>query len=765
MPRPLTGDVTLDDVLITEELSRRPAREPNWRAENEALRSLTRQLVHDPEVMLQSLVEWAVDLGDRSPVTAGVSLVETNADGEEVFRWVALSGTLASHVGGCTPRHFSPCGVCLEQAAPVLFSYPERYFTYFQEANTPFVEGLVLPLMADGQALGSIWIVTHAEGQPFDGEDVRLMTGLAEFTAAALLREQRVQKSLKTQAQLAKAAVDRQRLEAQALALVENLPGGAAFVVDRDLRYTMAAGEALEATNFQPKDFVGRTIFEMLPPALATRYEPLYRQALAGEPFAHEHQAHNRWYISRGTPLRAGDGEIYGVLAVSYDISDRKQAEGALRQSEEQYRTLFDSLDEGLALVEMIYDEQGEIVDIIFRQVNRAYERQGGVYNVVGRSIFDVIPGVEDYWLDLYKRVAKTGEPVRTENYQQDVDRWFDVYFSRVDDNGRFVAIVFADISDRKQREQQQAFLLAFSDALRTEPDADAIASRALRMLAEHLRLDRCWLSEVFEQQGISTVGPEYHRSDLSPMSGTFRLSDYPETMRQLVTQPMVIPDATNDPRFADAEKALLDQWHLRSLLVTPLRKGQHHVIWAIAATMTTPRHWNESERVMLEQAGERIWAAVERARAEAALRESEEKYRSLFESINDGFALLEVLYDDDHQPIDCRFLKVSPSFEAQTTLPQAQGKTFTELIPLIEPGWFEHYHQALVTNAPVHFEMYQSSIEIWLEVDVLPYGDPQDRQVVIVFKTSTNANRPKPTKFAWWKSNLPAAKPNRPTA
>jgi GAF domain-containing protein len=152
-------------------------------------------------------------------------------------------------------------------------------------------------------------------------------------------------------------------------------------------------------------------------------------------------------------------------------------------------------------------------------------------------------------------------------------------------------------------------------------------------MLAEHLRLDRCWLSQVSGEQGISTVGPEHRRPDVPPVSGVFQLSDYPETMRQLATQPMVIPDVAVDPRFSDSEKALLAGLHLRALLVTPLRMGQGDVVWALAAAMATPRRWTDGQRVLLEEVAERAWAAIERARAERALRESEDRLRRLHEA------------------------------------------------------------------------------------------------------------------------------------
>jgi hypothetical protein len=90
-----------------------------------------------------------------------------------------------SFEGGSTPRHWSPCGTCLDAGVPVLYSYPERHFTYLQEVATPIVEALVIPMFANPTGGATIWIVSHSETR-FDAEDVRVMTTLGNFASRAV---------------------------------------------------------------------------------------------------------------------------------------------------------------------------------------------------------------------------------------------------------------------------------------------------------------------------------------------------------------------------------------------------------------------------------------------------------------------------------------------------------------------------------------------------------------------------------------------------
>lgn len=152
---------------------------------------------------------------------------------------------------------------------------------------------------------------------------------IAGVFAVALLRDTRLESHAD-----AEALQGRRRSDRYSRALIASLPGSAAFVVDRSFRFVLAEGEALQGAGLRPADLVGKTIREAFPRESAMAREALYASALAGQPFEVEHFEFGRHYLSRGAPLRNENGEIDSVLAVSFDISDRKRAEEALREAD-----------------------------------------------------------------------------------------------------------------------------------------------------------------------------------------------------------------------------------------------------------------------------------------------------------------------------------------------------------------------------------------------------------------------------------------------
>jgi len=168
----------------------------------------------------------------------------------------------------------------------------------------------------------------------------------------------------------------------------------------------------------------------------------------------------------------------------------RDAMEAALRASEERYRTLFDSIDDGFCLMQMILDERGETVDYRFLEANAAFEGQTGLKDVVGRTARELVPDLDESWFRLYGRVGATGETARFENYAPAMGRWFDVYASRVGAPAlRQVALVFKDVSDRKRAEEESARLFAAERAARkAAEEAARLRDEFLATLSHELR-------------------------------------------------------------------------------------------------------------------------------------------------------------------------------------------------------------------------------------------------------------------------------------
>jgi two-component sensor histidine kinase len=174
----------LEAVIVTPKLADRPSRTPDYRAESLALSELAQRMADDPQSLLQALVDIALTL--CSAQSAGISLLPQEGSGEGDFTWPALAGEYAAFVGGNIGRHFSPCGVCIDRNTPILYSYPEQYFTFLQASKPTVVESLVIPVTVDQRPLGTIWVVSHDPALQFDSEHARVLTSLAKFTAAAL---------------------------------------------------------------------------------------------------------------------------------------------------------------------------------------------------------------------------------------------------------------------------------------------------------------------------------------------------------------------------------------------------------------------------------------------------------------------------------------------------------------------------------------------------------------------------------------------------
>jgi two-component system CheB/CheR fusion protein len=240
----------------------------------------------------------------------------------------------------------------------------------------------------------------------------------------------------------------------------------------------------LRATNSGSESAPGR--------ALATRRRVIVQDVMAN-PLSESQQkeAAGNYRAVQSTPLVSRTGRVLGVLSTFYaqpyspserdlrlldlytqqaaDYVDRRRAEeeittsvSARQASERMYQQLFDSIDEGFCVIEVVFNNDGNAHDYRFLDTNPAFEKNTGLKSVIGKTMRELAPAHEPLWFEILGRVARSGAPERFEGRSGALDRYFDAYAFRTGEpSQRRVAILLRDVSERKAAEERQAMLLS----------------------------------------------------------------------------------------------------------------------------------------------------------------------------------------------------------------------------------------------------------------------------------------------------------------
>lgn len=164
----------------------------------------------------------------------------------------------------------------------------------------------------------------------------------------------------------------------------------------------------------------------------------------------------------------------------------------ALRESEARFRTLFDTMDEGFCIIEFIDGPEGPLGDYVHVQANAAYERHAGIANVVGQRVREMVPDEADSWVERYRNVLLTGEPIRFEQELEATQRHLELAAFRVEPaESNEVAVIFQDVTARKRSE---VALRELNETLERRV-SEAVAERASA------------LAQLHEAQKLETIG------------------------------------------------------------------------------------------------------------------------------------------------------------------------------------------------------------------------------------------------------------------
>jgi PAS domain S-box-containing protein len=311
-------------------------------------------------------------------------------------------------------------------------------------------------------------------------------------------------------------------------------------------------------------------------------------------------------------------------------VADERAA--SLRSSERKYRTLFENIDTGFCIVQMKFDANGHAVDYRLEELNPAFEKQTGLYGAVGKWVSEVVPGLEPHWFEAYGQVAKSGNPVRFENYAKPFGRWFDVYAHPTGDpDAQCVAIFFHEITQRKQAEatlqqseERQAYLLELSDRLRPIASASQIKALASEFVGQHLNAARV---AYFEVDGSDYVVEADYSNGVQHMPGRYPVKNFGQAFFKNLLNGILVTasDCGSDPELSEQERASFKALEIGAYITVPLVKDSQ-LIAGLSVHSAQPRNWTHEEILRVAKAAERTWAAVERALAEARLRFREEE-------------------------------------------------------------------------------------------------------------------------------------------
>lgn len=333
----------LASAISIDELTRRPSRPPDHAAENRALVALARQMAASPDGILQMLADTALTLCRAH--SAGLSLLE-EGDQKRNFHWRAIAGRWAPHLGGGTPRDFGPCGTVLDRNQALLFSHPERDFPYFAEISPLLDEGLLIPFYVNGEAIGTIWVVAHDESRRFDAEDLRVLTNLGTFAAAAYQTLLSANATIRANEELLQSAVATHRL-ASIVASSDDA------IVSKDLNgiiSTWNAG-AERLFGYAAEEVIGKSISILIPPDRHNEEPEILARIRRGERVDHYDTVRQRKDGSlveislTVSPVANAAGRIVGASKIARDITERRRAQEQqhllLREMNHRVKNLF----------------------------------------------------------------------------------------------------------------------------------------------------------------------------------------------------------------------------------------------------------------------------------------------------------------------------------------------------------------------------------------------------------------------------------------
>jgi PAS domain S-box-containing protein len=460
-----------------------------------------------------------------------------------------------------------------------------------------------------------------------------------------------------------------------------------------------------------------------------------------------------RWHLGRAGPVFGSSGVACWIgTATDIDdaterITERATTAVALSRSEERLRIGLQVASFALGEVDYragtirLSAEAAGLYGLSEDEITVSRERMHDTFHPDDRAsleaqIVQALDPSGSGWIACEHRVVLPDGQERWLNVRKQI------FFDRSSQPARasHAILVAQDISDRKRHEANLAFLAETQRAFAEAEGTANIVRIAGERLVAYLEVAHVLFVEVDDSTGeVSVFHDENDNLNQPSLVGRYRLADFhPLLERNALASgvAVVINDVWDSGRSPAASQGFEDLG-IRALAVAPyLRAGRWR--FALCVQDTQPRAWREDEVALLKDLAGQVYLRLERLRADEALRDREARYRTFFDSVDQGFCVCELMLDTDGSPMDYRFLEANALFEAQTGLRDAVGRTALELVPNLERHWVELYGRVVLTGEPARFEQGSEAMGRWFDVYASRVGGAGSLRFAVIFKDIT---------------------------
>lgn len=437
------------------------------------------------------------------------------------------------------------------------------------------------------------------------------------------------------------------------------------------------------------------------------------------ETYRCNHNGSNISVSVSAAPLRDEHGSIRNILLIFQNVTERQRAEVLLRQSEAEFRQLANAVPQ----IVWVSDAQGKTTYINdqWREFSGLTLEETANPEIQSRIFHpDDRERVYEEWLNAL--VNETGYCIeaRMRNQNTGEYRWFLIRCEPFRNDAGTISQWFGtstDITENKRRELQTAFLAEISQDLTLAWSETETMQLLGAKIGEFFDVFNCAFVEFDPKLETAIVHYDWYRDETAVnLAGVYPLSEFGTTeLWQLLAsgKPAIVNDVARDSRtVAYAEQ--YQQRNVRAFLNTPyLRDNQ--IKFSIALHHPNPYQWRTDEIELLQQLTERVWAYLERDRAQRELREAEAKLQDVLASVREDFVLFDPQWN-------IAYLNPQAAMGLRMNREEILGRNIWDLFPdLVGTEFYDRLHQVMRDRISTQFEYYYAAFDAWFENRVYP--------------------------------------------